>query len=83
MGDAIDKLEEEGYHFNYIAELDTITLAYKRDMTHDFYLKHNLPAVEWKLKAMVNKDKNLINKFPRLWRHPINTKFDCSRNNNI
>ena len=75
--DAIDKLKEEGYDFNYIAEMDIITLAHKRDMTYDFYLKHNMPAFEWKLNSMINKDKNLINKFPQNWRHPINTKFNC------
>ena len=77
--DAIDKLKEEGYDFNYIAEMDIITLAHKRDMTYDFYLKHNMPAFEWKLNAMINKDKNLIKKFPQNWRHPINTKFNCYR----
>ena len=80
--EAIDSLKEEGYHFNHIAEMDIITLAHKRDMTYDFYLKHIMPAFEWKLNAMINKDKNLINKFPRIWRHPINIKFDCYRNNN-
>ena len=63
--DAIDKLKEEGYDFNYIAEMDIITLAHKRDMTYDFYLKHNMSAFEWKLNSMINKDKNLINKFPQ------------------
>ena len=77
--DAIDKLKEEGYDFNYIAEMDIITLADKRDMTYDFYLKHNMSAFEWKLNAMINKDKSLINKFPQNWRHPINTKFNCYR----
>ena len=77
--DAIDKLKEEGYDFNYIAEMDIITLAHKRDMTYDFYLKHNMSAFEWKLNSMINKDKNLINKFPQNWRHPINTKFNCYR----
>ena len=42
-----------------------------------------MPAFEWKLNAMINKDKNLINKFPQNWRHPINTRFDCYRNNII
>ena len=42
-----------------------ITLAHKRDMKYDFSLKHRMSAFEWKLNAMVNKDKNLINKFPR------------------
>ena len=77
--EAIDKLKEEGYDFNYIAEMDIITLAHKRDMTYDFYLKHNMSAFEWKLNSMINKDKNLINKFPQNWRHPINTKFNCYR----
>ena len=40
--------------------MDIITLAHKRDMTYDFYLKHNLSAIEWKLNAMINKDKSLI-----------------------
>ena len=52
-------------------------------MTYDFYLKHNMPAFERKLKAMINKDKNLFKKFPRNWRHPINMKFNCNRNNII
>ena len=69
----------ESYDFNYIAEMDIITLAHKRDMTYDFYLKHNMAAFEWKLNSMINKDKNLINKFPQNWRHPINTKFNCYR----
>ena len=59
--------------------MDVITLAHKRDMTYDFYLKHNTSAFEWKLNAMINKDKNLINKLPKNWRHPINMKFSCYR----
>ena len=39
----------EGYDFNHIARMDIITLANKRDMTYDFYLKHNMPAIEWKV----------------------------------
>ena len=63
LRDAINNLKEEGYRFNHIAEMDIITLAHKRDMTHEFYLKHNMTAFEWKLNAMITKDKNLINKF--------------------
>ena len=69
--------------FSHIAEMDFITLAQKRDMTYDFYLKHNMSAFEWKLNAMINKDKNLINKFPKNWKHPINMKFNCYRNNSF
>ena len=82
LREAIDNLKEEGYHFDHIVEMDIITLAHKRDMTYDFYLKHNMPALEWKLNAMINKDKNRSSIFPRNWRHPISTKFNCYRNNN-
>ena len=58
LGDAINNLKGEGYHFNHIAEMDIITLAHKGDITYDFYLKHSMPAFEWKLNAMVNKEKN-------------------------
>ena len=81
LREAIDNLKEEGSVFNQIAEMDIITLAHKRDMTYDFYLKHKMPAFEWKLNAVINKDKSLINTFPRNWRHPINTRFGCYRNN--
>ena len=83
LRDVISNLKAEGYDFDHIAEMDVITLAHKRDMTYDFYLKHNMSAFEWKLNAMINKDKNLINKFPKTWRHPINTKFNCYRKNII
>ena len=78
---AINRLKEEGYHFNHIAEMDIITLAHKRDMTYDFNLKYIMPTFERKLNAMVNQDKNLIIKFPRNWRHPVNMKFNCYRIN--
>ena len=45
--------------------MDFIKLAHKQDMTYDFYIKLNMSAFEWKLNAMFNKDKNLINNFPR------------------
>ena len=83
LREEIGSLKKEGYHFDHIAEMDIITLAHKRDMTYDFCLKHNMPASEWKLNAMINNDKNLINNYPRNWRHPINMKNNCYRNNNI
>ena len=72
LEDAINSLKEEGYHFNHIAEMDLITLAQKRKMTYDFHIKHNMSAFEWKLNAMINKDKNLNTKFAQDWRHPLN-----------
>ena len=67
LREAIDSWKIERYDFNQIAEMDIITLDHKRDMTYDFYLKHNMPAFEWKLNAVINKDKNLINIFRRNW----------------
>ena len=75
LRDAINKLKEEGYHFNYKAEMDIMTLAHKRDITYNFYIKHIMHAVEWKLNAMITKDKNLIYKFPQDREHPLNRKF--------
>ena len=83
LRDVISNLKEKGYDFSHIVEMNIITLAHKCDMTYDLYLKHNMSAFEWKLNAMTNKDKNLINKFPKNWSHPINTKFNryCDNNN--
>ena len=83
LRESIDSLKTEGYHFDHIAEMDIITLTHKRDMTYDFFLKHNMPAFEWKLNTIINKDKNLFNKFLQTWRHPISMKFNCYRNNLI
>ena len=79
LRDAIINLKEEGYDFDHIVEMNIITLAHKRDMTYDFYLKQNMSAFEWKFNAMINKDKNLTNKFPQDWRHPLNRKFESYR----
>ena len=56
--------------------MQIITTAQKMDMSSDFFIKHNLHAVEWKINAMINKNKNLIEKNPRYWRHPLNKKFE-------
>ena len=34
-------------------------------MSYDFYIKHNMCALEWKVNAMIKKNKNLIKKFNR------------------
>ena len=56
-----------------------ITKANKLDMSYDFYMKHNICALEWKLNAMINKNKNLIHIFDRNWRHPLNRKLERYR----
>ena len=80
LREAIDSLKTEGCDFSQIVEMDITTLAHKRDMTYDFYLKHNMPAFEGKLNAMITEDKTLINHFPQNWWHPIITKIGCYRN---
>ena len=59
--------------------MDIITLAHKRDMGYDFYIQHNMPALEIRLNAVNNEDKNLINHFPRDWHHPLIKKFESYR----
>ena len=68
--------KDKGYIFNRIGRMDIITIAHKLDMSYDFHIKHNMHAVERKLIAIINKDKNLINKFDLNWRHPLNRKFE-------
>ena len=77
----IRDFKDKGYNFNHIAEMDIITLSNKLDMSYDLYIKHNKHSVGWKLSAMVNKNKNLINKRDRS--HPLITKFSRVPFNNI
>ena len=74
-----DDFKQKGYNFNHIEEMKIITIANKMNMSYDFSIKHNMHMIEWKLNAMINKDKKLINKFYQNWRHPINRKFESYR----
>ena len=51
--------------------MKNITKAKKLNMSYDFHVRHNMHAVEWKLRALINRNKNLINKLGRKWRHPL------------
>ena len=57
----IDDFENKGYDFHHNEEMNIITTSNKLDMSYDFYNKHNMHAVEWKLKATINKNKSLTN----------------------
>ena len=59
--------------------MNIITVSNKLDMSYAFYIKHTMCAVEWRLNAMINKNKVLINRFDRNWRHPLNRKFESYR----
>ena len=72
----IDDFKDKGYTFNHIAVMHNITMAIHLDLLYDFHIKHNMSALEWKLNAMFNKNRSLINKFDRNWRHLSNRKFE-------
>ena len=48
-------------------------------MSYHFYIRHNMHAVEGILFAMINKNKSLIKKLNRNWRHPLIRKFESCR----
>ena len=75
----INHFKNEGYDFSHISQMNIIIVCNKMDMTYNFYMKNNMPAVEWKINAMINRDKSLNNKFPRNWIHPLNRKFESCR----
>ena len=56
--------------------MNNITKANKMDLSYDFYIRHNMSAVEWKLNARINKNESLINKLTRNWRHPLIRRFE-------
>ena len=58
----LSDFEDKGNNFNHIAEMNNITIANKLDMSYDFYIRHNMHGVEWNVKALIIKNKNLINK---------------------
>ena len=59
--------------------MDNIPIANKINMSYDFYIKHNMHAVEWKINALINKNKSLMYEFNRIWRHPLKGRFESYR----
>ena len=41
------------------------------DMSYDYFIEHDMHAVEWELFSMNIKDKNKINKLNRNSRRPL------------
>ena len=74
-----DVFKDKSHNFNHIAEMHIITIAQKNDMTSDFYIKHNMCALEGKLNAMINKNRSFINKFYRNWENSLNGKVESYR----
>ena len=46
MENVFSDFKAEGYNFNHIAEMNIITIVNKLDMSYDFYIKHNMCALE-------------------------------------
>ena len=76
---AINNFKNKGFDFSHISQRNIIIVCNKMDMIYDFHMKYNMPAVEWKLNQLNNKDKKLINKKPPNWVHPLNRKFKSYR----
>ena len=49
------------------------------DKACDFYFKHKMHAVEWKLNALINKGKFLTTKLNNNWRHSLIRKLESYR----
>ena len=75
----INNFKNEGFDFSHISQMNFIVVCNKMDMTYDYHMKHNMHDVEWKSNAMINKDKNLINKLPQYWINPLNRKCESYR----
>ena len=55
-----------------------LTIANKLYMSYDFFFRHKLHAVEWKLNALIIKNRSMINKFNQKWRNLWNKNFKLS-----
>ena len=75
----IGDFKDKGYNFSHIAEMHIITKANKMDLLHDFYIKYDMCALEWKISALINEDKSLIKNLNQNWRHPLNRNFESYR----
>ena len=71
LENVISDFKYKGYNFNQIAEMNIMTKANELDRSYDFYIRHNMHAVEWKLNALFNNYKSLINKLNRNWRNTL------------
>ena len=79
LENVIEVFTDKGFNFNHFPETHIMISANKSDMTYAFYIKHNMHAVEWKIKEILNKNHILTNEFYRNWTHPSNRKFESYR----
>ena len=74
LNEVISGFSNFGLKFDYVGELKIITIVDKRDRTYDFYIIHNMHAVECAINKKVSQNSNLIKNFIISWRLPLNRK---------
>ena len=57
LKNVIDDFKKDGHNFNHTEKMNITTKSIRTDVSYDFYIKHNMHAIEWKLIAMINKKK--------------------------
>ena len=75
LNDAINDINNQGYTFDHKDEFNIIMIADKMDITYDFYIKHNMSALELKLNLIFAKNPYLINSLNRSHNHPLIRKY--------
>ena len=76
LANAIKDFDNKEYNLNHRAEMSKIKISNKLDMSFDFHIRHNMHAVEWRIKTIINENENLINNLNRIWRHPLVRKLN-------
>ena len=75
----ICNFKNEGFDCSLVSHMNIIIVCNEMDMTYEFFMKQNMHVKDWKLNHLINKDKNLINKLPANWVHPLNRKNENYR----
>ena len=67
--------KNKGYKFSHILETNTIIFTNIRYIIYDFYIKHNMHAVDWKFNMDIAKIQQLINSLDKSVNHPLFRKY--------
>ena len=63
----IEYFESNGHKFSHISEMNIVFITDLRNMTYEQYLKIPKPMIEWRLKAILAKNPEIIKK---IHKHP-------------
>ena len=67
----IDDFNNKGYAFDHVSELNNITINNKTNVSYEFYIKHNMHAVERKLNMIIARNPHLMNSLNQFHNHPL------------